>query len=86
MNDEPDNSRPSSSSSAILALVVALPLLYVLSIGPAAYLMSKFRAGQGVEDAASAVYAPILWLHEHTPMKQPIESYIDWWERLARRR
>ncbi|WP_395750805.1 hypothetical protein [Prosthecobacter sp.] len=86
MNDEPESPRQSSYYSAVLAILVALPLLYALSIGPAAYCLSKFNVGRSTEDMVEAFYAPIIWLADHTSMEKPIDSYIEWWEWLARRR
>lgn len=32
------------------------------------------------------LYAPIFWLYEHTSLKQPLDSYMAWWERLGSRK
>lgn len=85
MNDGADNSRSSPSSSAIVAVVVLLPLIYALSFGPAAFVFNKYSALKPMENAALAFYAPLFWLHENTSLKQPLQSYLEWWERLARK-
>jgi hypothetical protein len=57
----------------VLAL---LPVLYVLSIGPAAMLAKRGYFQDGVH----YVYVPVIWLHDHTPLKLPLELYVSWWE------
>ena len=52
----------------ILALVL-LPVLYVLSAGPAVAIVD--RTGRG-EDALEVGYAPLDWLHRHTPLRQSV--------------
>ena len=69
----------SSHPWALLAL--AIPLLYVLSCGPAIFLIEKTHANS---DAFEKIYAPLVWLHDHTPMKKPLEVYAEFWQRLAR--
>lgn len=83
MNDDADNSRQSSNSSAIAAVVVLLPLLYAFSVGPAIYCMEKFHATASVKAPLRTFYAPLVLLHDHTFLKQPLESYERWWHRLA---
>ncbi len=84
MEDDADRPRQSSNSSGIVALLVALPLLYALSMGPAAFFFSKYPTLKPMEDAAQAFYAPMFWLHQHTSLKEPIENYVGWWERRGR--
>lgn len=67
-----------------MAVMVLLPLIYAFSIGPAVFMFNKYSALQPMGDAAADFYAPVLWLNEHTSLKQPIESYLEWWARLAR--
>lgn len=83
MDDDTDNSRQSSNSTAIAAVMVALPLLYAFGIGPTVFMFSKYPALQPMEDAATAFYAPVFWLDEHTALNKPIEIYLGWWARLV---
>lgn len=84
MNDEPP--AKSSHTAAWSAVIVALPLMYVLSIGPVAYLAHKLGMYSAASGLAQAFYAPVIWLHDHTVCKAPLESYLDWWERLGEQR
>lgn len=83
MSEEKVSSREGSNSTATVVIVVALPLLYALSIGPAALYMTLHHGSQALEGAAVKFFQPILWLHDHTALKQPIEAYMDWWRSLA---
>lgn len=82
MEDDTDNPRQSSNSAAIAA-VMLLPLFYALSIGPAALYLRLHHGSQALEEAVVKFYRPILWLYGHTSLKQPIESYLDWWRSWA---
>lgn len=51
-------------------------VLYVLSIAPVA-------AAAEVLDVPRApvrrVYTPVIWLHDHTPLRRPLEWYMELW-------
>jgi hypothetical protein len=51
-----------------------LLMLYVASVGP----VVKFY-GRGVPDWVFNAYAPIAWLHDHTPLEKPLDAYIRLW-------
>lgn len=53
----------------IVALVVGLPAVYVLSSGPAIWILCK---GYLPERAFEVVYAPMTWLEERS--SEPIQS------------
>jgi hypothetical protein len=50
-----------------LGLLLVLPVVYVLSVGPAAYVMA--------DPTWSAVYAPIFWLCDRC---WPIDRVLQW--------
>jgi hypothetical protein len=56
--------------------LAALPMLYVLSIGPVVMIADK--AGLSPRPFRK-FYAPVIWLHDHTVLKQPIEWYAELW-------
>ncbi|WP_395742642.1 hypothetical protein [Prosthecobacter sp.] len=81
-----DSRSPKDKSSAgLVALIMALPLCYVLSIGPAGYLLEKFHAPPTWRPYVLTVYKPVIWLHDNTSLKEPIEVYVRWWSDLTRR-
>lgn len=57
---------------AIVAAVV-VPLLYVLSIGPVALAVEKLGWDK---EPVKTFYTPVIWLHDHTPLRRPLELYI----------
>lgn len=70
--------RPGAPGAAtlVIALAVLAPLVYVLSIGPVVAVANK--AGYDLE-ALAGFYAPVVWLHDHTALKEPLEWYADLW-------
>lgn len=66
------------SSGWLIIFVVAIPLLYVLSIGPVAAVVSRSQNTQSM-NLFGKVYAPVIWLHEHTILKEPLEAYVELW-------
>ena len=80
--DESDEAvRPGRGWGFVAALVVGLPLLYFLSIGPAMLLMEKTNGFGGAISwqMFAGIYSPIDWLYKHTFMKHPIELYLQLW-------
>ncbi len=72
--DETSARSPGSGGAA--GLLVALPLLYVLSIGPVA--MFSMKTGWSMR-GGEVLYAPVIWLHDHTILKRPLEAYVELW-------
>jgi hypothetical protein len=77
MSEQAERSRGWFYLAVVLAL---LPLLYVLSSGPSLYFV--VRSGGDVP-AVEVVYSPVAWLYGHTPLRGPLERYLNFWERLA---
>lgn len=73
-HEHPQESR--RSSLGWFGLVVFLPLLYVLSIGPVGAM--AFNNPKAI-DGLRKFYAPVIWLHDHTPVKKPLETYVELW-------
>jgi hypothetical protein len=63
-----------------LAAVVCLPVLYVLSIGPVAWLNTRHRMPKSVSRAIKHVHDPIDWLMAHAP--RPVDHAIRWYAQL----
>ena len=64
----------------VAATLLALLLLYPLSIGPAVYAAVKLKADPTM---LYSFYAPMFWATEYTPLQQPRREYLRWWLRLA---
>ncbi len=66
----------------VLAWIVAVPcwaIFYVVSVGPAAALLPTLPHES--EEILKKIYGPVIWLHEETPLRSPLEKYVEWWER-----
>jgi hypothetical protein len=74
MSDESTTS-PSQAPMAV-AIVFAILVLYVLSVGPVGAVVEHSGRGQEV---ASIFYAPLTWLHQNTVLKRPLEEYARLW-------
>ncbi len=66
------------SSGWLLVFLFAVPLLYVLSIGPAVALIIRAQ-DQRIVRVFERIYAPVIWLHDHTLLKEPLEAYVESW-------
>jgi hypothetical protein len=63
---------------AIAAGVFLLPLLYVLSLGPAVFLVDHGWINEGL---FRGVYAPLEWVYQKVPAVQPsLDYYIKLFE------
>lgn len=72
-----DSGSRGSSAASVVALVMALvPLCYVLSLGPVAKAIDLLGVSR---EPAKAFYAPVIWLHDHTPLRRPLELYLSAW-------
>jgi len=75
--------RVRGSAALVLSLVVLVPILYVLSVGPAVMLVELTGTEDELGPALNVVYYPVVWLYENTLLEEPIEAYValwrDWW-------
>jgi hypothetical protein len=71
--------KPSAAFWAIV-LMVAVPVLYVLSFGPAMWLFWSKWAFAGYYEVLRFIYAPIFYLIAHGPetISQALTRYGDW--------
>lgn len=76
MTEENETKSHSHGFSLAVSLLVALPLLYILSIGPVALLLEKSPSGGRY---LQEFYLPVIWLHNHTILQKPLEMYIRLW-------
>ena len=60
----------------VVGAIILAPLLYVLSVGPAVWVA---RSNPALVPLVRAAYAPVTWLHDHTPLKRPLEEYVQRW-------
>ena len=83
----PEKNEPDETSGRwrglglVAALLVVLPVLYFLSIGPVVMIFDKTNGLGGAvsRDSLQHFYRPIIWLHDNTVMKYPAEIYLELW-------
>ena len=68
-----------SAAVVAIAIVILLPILYVLSIGPAVMFMDMTGTEQELWPVFTAVYYPVIWLYANTWLEEPLEAYIRFW-------
>jgi hypothetical protein len=62
-------------------LALLMPVLYVLSIGPACWLAKHGYLSDDERSPAHLFYTPLIWLHERVPMTQnALERYVELWD------
>lgn len=78
-----DSERTTSSAKSAIALLVllALPPVYVLSSGPAAWMLGDGQPGLAAWNVA---YGPAGWLAEATGTERPYVRYVQWWIELRK--
>ena len=59
--------------SWLVLMVVVVPFVYVLSVGPVAWF---FETMHWDISTARQLYKPVRWLHDHTFLKEPLEWYL----------
>ena len=59
----------------VLIVTFLMLVLYVLSIGPVAFVASRLRH-HTFNRAAETFYAPLIWLSDHTPLGGPLKWYV----------
>jgi hypothetical protein len=62
--------------TAILSIVV---VVYSLTVGPALLLENRTQIGGPLFEF---VYAPVFWLGKSTPLRDPIQSYLGYFDVL----
>jgi len=73
---ESSPSRGSGVVPLVLAILILVPIFYVLSVGPVVAIIEKTGRGR---EAAVIFYAPVIWLHDNTPLEKPLERYAELW-------
>ncbi len=64
--------------------MAALLLVYVLSLGPVMQFTKDARHPYLWPDWVFTVYAPVIWLHDHTFLRKPLNTYVSWWVKELR--
>lgn len=62
-----------------LGFILALPLLYVLSIGPVAVLIFRGFAPKSVESVLETLYMPLTPFAQATNTEGLFQTYVEVW-------
>lgn len=81
MAQRSDTSHLSRVVHYVTAIVIGLPIIYFLSVGPAVVIVVK---APSLRTPVRAIYTPVIWLHDHTSLKKTMDSYLGFWEKTAR--
>jgi hypothetical protein len=77
MDDRVGLERADRGSGAGLAVgAVLLVVLWALGIGPVGRMVKAFPP---LKRTATVVYAPLIWLCDHTAIRGPLEKYAELW-------
>lgn len=80
--------KPAPTSQALIgiAVLLAVPILYVLSIGPVSYLQATkvYTISQG--SRLDHFYGPLGMAMERGPLNEALLGYVDWWTRMGERK
>ena len=64
----------------VIAVLIGLPMLYVLSVGPVGFIVERAGAGDSVEPALVVVYTPVRWLYGNSGLfRKFMHSYLRLW-------
>jgi hypothetical protein len=79
MEQSAQKNRDWGSGISIL-LIAAIPVLYVLMLGPAARWHNA--CPRSMQKAIEGVYAPLVWMLDNTSLAEPLERYVELWARV----
>ncbi len=77
----PADEKHSSAWPAWFGWSVTLFVIYALSIGPMVGLVRRGSLPQNTRafKLLQNFYGPLQWLHDKTPLREPLDLYVDLW-------
>ena len=67
---------------ALFILLVILPMLYVVSVGPVVRMVQDNRVAREWLPVLMLIYAPLEWTAGNVPIVGPaIQRSVNWWQR-----
>ena len=76
--------RQKSTAPAIWSIAaLAMLMLYVLSFGPALYLLNRSCIPSSAAPAIGGFFAPVEWLRTVPGVRRPLNAYMKWWNDKA---
>lgn len=78
MDQEPKKKSENWGCAVVIVFLVFIPMLYVLSIGPAVMIVDQYPKIIS-NKTAETFYFPVIWLHRHTFLSEPLDAYVKFW-------
>ena len=77
------SAKSSSRSHALawLLAIVAVPVLYVLSVGPICAIDAHGKLPAWASEGVDAYHRPYLWLAQRLHLQSEFDRYLGWWHR-----
>jgi hypothetical protein len=66
-----------------MAMILAVPMLYLLSFGPIYYFQQKYRVALLQNPIIHSLYKPWRWVQDNTPLGDCMGDYMAWWDGKA---
>ena len=66
---------------AVFGLLIVLPILYILSIGPLIWLADRNYVSRETAQRIVVIYEPLQWPSSRC---QPLKDFIGWYQSLFR--
>jgi hypothetical protein len=76
--EEKEQTDRGRGSGICIVLIAMTPVFYVLLLGPAVRWHGS--CPRHMKKAIEVVFTPLVWLHENTPLKEPLGAYVELWE------
>lgn len=65
----------------LVAVLVVLPMLYVLSTGPVVWMAHSGFISESLIPVIGVIYAPLEWVAHNVPVVGPaLDQYVEWWQ------
>jgi len=73
-------------TTSTATILIALPILYALSVGPVVAFLEHGRLSPNHEEFLTMLYTPLGWVVETTGMEPYADVYVNWWIKALKRR
>jgi uncharacterized membrane protein len=82
MDDKPTKQGGGAAVVLVLvAILVLLPMLYVLSVGPIIWMVHSGFISDSSVSVLGEFYRPLEWVTNKVPVIGPaIDTYANWWQ------
>jgi hypothetical protein len=76
---EQAEAQPKPRPGRFLLFALIVPLLYILSAGPAEVIVNLTGPSKTSITVYRWFYYPVVVLHEDTPLQKPLDAYLRFW-------